>query len=249
MHKEFTIRAAKAGKHVISEKPMAISVTDCEEMISACRKAGKKLSIGYRLRFDPYNKEIMRLGQQKVYGKPVQIDCANGFVYKDDPNAWRLKKAMAGGGGLMDMGIYCIQSARYVTGEEPAYVTAREEKTKPELFSEVDETVHFDLEFPSGCLANGTSSFNMELSSLKVKAEKGEYGLAHAYWYSGEEGNTPAGQMSFLPVNQQVLQMDDFAECVMRNKNTIVPGEMGLEDIRIVEAIYRSIASGKRERI
>jgi len=249
MHKEFTIRAAKAGKHVISEKPMAISVTDCEEMISACRKAGKKLSIGYRLRFDPYNKEIMRLGQQKVYGKPVQIDCANGFVYKDDPNAWRLKKAMAGGGGLMDMGIYCIQSARYVTGEEPAYVTAREEKTKPELFSEVDETVHFDLEFPSGCLANGTSSFNMELSSLKVKAEKGEYGLAHAYWYSGEEGNTPAGQMSFLPVNHQVLQMDDFAECVMRNKNTIVPGEMGLEDIRIVEAIYRSIASGKRERI
>jgi len=249
MHKEFTIRAAKAGKHVISEKPMAIGVTDCEEMISACRNAGIKLSIGYRLRFDPYNKEMMRLGQQKVYGKPVQIDCANGFVYKDDPNAWRLKKAMAGGGGLMDMGIYCIQSARYVTGEEPAYVTAREEKTKPELFREVDETVHFDLEFPSGCLANGTSSFNMELSSLKVKAEKGEYGLAHAYWYSGEEGNTPAGQMSFLPVNQQVLQMDDFAECVMRNKNTIVPGEMGLEDIRIVEAIYRSIASGKRERI
>jgi predicted dehydrogenase len=89
----------------------------------------------------------------------------------------------------------------------------------------------------------------MELSSLKVKAENGEYGLAHAYWYSGEEGNTPAGQMSFSPVNQQVLQMDDFADCVMRNKNTIVPGEMGLEDIRIVEAIYRSIASGKRERI
>ena len=79
MHKEFTIRAAQAGKHVISEKPMAISVTDCEEMISACRNAGKKLSIGYRLRFDPYNKEMMRLGQQKIYGKPLQIDCANGF--------------------------------------------------------------------------------------------------------------------------------------------------------------------------
>jgi len=249
MHKEFTIRAAQAGKHVISEKPMAISTADCEDMIAACRNAKKKLSVGYRLRFDPYNKEMMRLGQQKVYGKPLQIDCANGFVYKDDPNAWRLRKSMAGGGGLMDMGIYCIQAARYVTGEEPAFVTAREEKTKPELFREVDETVYFTLEFPSGCIAKGTSSFNMDLSSLQVKAEKGEFGLDHAYWYSGEEGSTPAGQMNFSPVNQQVLQMDDFAGCVMRSKNTIVPGEMGLQDIRIVEAIYRSIASGKKENI
>ena len=249
MHKEFTIRAAHAGKHVISEKPMAISSRDCEEMITACRKAGKKLSVGYRLRFDPYNKEMMRLGQQKIYGNPLQIDCANGFVYKDDPNAWRLKKALAGGGGLMDMGIYCIQAARYVSGEEPAFVTAREEKTRPELFKEVDETVYFDLEFPSGCISKGTASFNMDLSSLQVKAEKGEFGLSHAYWYSGEEGNTPSGAMNFPRINQQVLQMDDFADCVMQNKNTIVPGEMGLQDIKIVEAIYRSIASGKKERI
>lgn len=249
MHKEFTIRAAQAGKHVISEKPMAISSSDCEAMIAACRSAGKKLSIGYRLRFDPYNKEMMRLGQQQVYGKPVQIDCANGFVYKDDPNAWRLRKAMAGGGGLMDMGIYCIQAARYVTGEEPVFVTAKEEKTRPELFKEVDETVYFDLEFPSGCIAKGTSSFNREVSSLQVKAEKGEFGLAHAYWYSGEEGNTPSGSMNFPRINQQVLQMDDFADCIMQNKNTIVPGEMGLQDIKIVEAIYRSIASGRKEKI
>jgi len=249
MHKEFTIRAARAGKHVISEKPMAISVRDCEDMIAACSNAGKKLSIGYRLRFDPYNKEMMRLGQEKVYGKPLQIACANGLLYKDDPNAWRLKKAMAGGGGLMDMGIYCIQAARYVTGEEPISVMAKEEKTKPELFKEVDETVYFDLEFPSGCIAKGTSSFNMDISLLQVKAEKGEFGLSHAYWYSGEEGSTPAGQMNFSPINQQVLQMDDFADCVMRNKNTIVPGEMGLQDIKIVEAIYRSIASGKKEKV
>jgi predicted dehydrogenase len=154
MHKEFTVRAAKAGKHVISEKPMAISVRDCEEMISACRSAGKKLSIGYRLRFDPYNKEMMRLGQEKVYGKPLQIDCANGFVYKDDPNAWRLQKAMAGGGSLMDMGIYCIQSARYVTGEEPAYVKAREEKQNP------------------NSLKKWTKPFILILSSLRVVLQR-----------------------------------------------------------------------------
>jgi predicted dehydrogenase len=249
MHKEFTIRAALAGKHVISEKPMALNAKECEEMIGACKKAGKKLSIGYRLRFELYNKEMMRLGQQKVYGKPLEVDCANGLVYDGDPNAWRLKKAMAGGGGLMDMGIYCIQAARYVTGEEPVYVTAREEKTKPDLFKEVDETVYFDLEFPSGCTAKGISSYNMDLSSLQVSAEKGEFGLTHAFWYTDKEGKTPAGPMNFPHINQQAAQMDDFANCIIRNKNTIVPGEMGLQDIKIVEAIYRSIASGKKEKI
>jgi predicted dehydrogenase len=249
MHKEYTIRAAAAGKHVISEKPMAITSMDCQEMIDACKKTGKKLSIGYRLHFEPYNIEIMRLGQQKIYGKPLKINCANGFVYGGDPNAWRLKKAMAGGGGLMDMGVYCIQGARYVTGEEPVYVTAREEKTKPDLFREVDETVYFELEFPSGCIAKGISSYNMNLNHLKVEAEKGEFELSQAYRYGGMEGKTPAGPMNFPQINQQAAQMDDFANCIMQNRNTIVPGEMGMQDIRIVEAIYRSIASEKKEKI
>ena len=249
MHKEYTIRAAKAGKHIISEKPMAISSADCQEMIDACKQQGKKLSIGYRLHFEPFNQEMMRLGQQKVYGKLLQIDCANGFVYGGDPNAWRLKKAMAGGGGLMDMGVYCIQGARYVTGEEPVYVKAREEKTKPELFKEVDETIYFDLEFPSGCIAKGTSSYNMNLNHLKVKAEKGEFELSQAYRYGGMEGRTPKGPMNFPQINQQAAQMDDFANCILQNKNTVVPGEMGMQDMKIVEAVYRSVASGKREKI
>jgi len=249
MHKEYTIRAAKAGKHIISEKPMAISSADCQEMIDACKQQGKKLSIGYRLHFEPFNQEMMRLGQQKVYGKLLQIDCANGFVYGGDPNAWRLKKAMAGGGGLMDMGVYCIQGARYVTGEEPTYVTAKEEKTKPELFKEVDETIYFDLEFPSGCIAKGISSYNMNLNHLKVKAEKGEFELSQAYRYGGMEGKTPKGPMNFPQINQQAAQMDDFANCILQNKNTVVPGEMGMQDMKIVEAIYRSVASGKREKI
>jgi predicted dehydrogenase len=249
MHKEFTVRAAQAGKHVISEKPMAMNVTECEEMIAACKKAGKKLSIGYRLHFEPYNKEMMRLGQQKIYGKILQIDCANGFTYGGDPNAWRLKKAMAGGGGLMDMGVYAIQGARYTTGEEPLYVMAREEKTRPELFKEVDETIYFELEFPSGCVAKGISSYNMNLNHLKVKAEQGEFELSQAYRYGGMEGKTPEGPMNFPQINQQATQMDDFANCIVQNKNTIVPGEMGMQDIKIVEAIYRSIASGKREKI
>jgi len=228
---------------------MAISVKDCQEMITACKRAGKKLSIGYRLHFEPYNREMMRLGQERIYGKPLQIACANGFVYGGDPNAWRLKKALSGGGGLMDMGVYCIQGARYVTGEEPAFVTAREEKTRPELFKEVDETIYFDLEFPSGCIAKGISSYNMNLNHLKVKADTGEFELSQAYRYGGIAGKTPQGPMTFPQINQQAAQMDDFANCIMHDKNTIVPGEMGMQDIKIVEAIYRSIASGKRETI
>lgn len=249
MHKEYTIRAAQAGKHVITEKPMAVSSKDCQEMIDACKKLRRKLSVGYRLHFEPYTQEMMRLGQQKIYGKLKQLECTNGFVYTGDPNQWRLKKALAGGGGLYDMGVYCIQGARYVTGEEPIYVTAREEKTRPDFFKEVDETVFFDLEFPSGCIAKCTSSYNMELNGLKAAAEHGEFELSQAYRYGGMEGRTPNGPMNFPQINQQAAQMDDFANCIMHNKETIVPGEMGLQDIRICEAIYRSISSAKRASI
>src|ERR1700750_291966 len=137
MHKEYTIKAAQAGKHVICEKPMALNAGDCEDMIAACKKANRLLSIGYRLHFEPHNMEIMRLGQKHIYGKVTSIDTGNGFNYGGtDNSAWRLKKALAGGGGLMDMGIYSIQGTRYTLGEEPVAVKATQEKTKPELFKD-----------------------------------------------------------------------------------------------------------------
>lgn len=250
MHKEFTIRGAKAGKHVICEKPMAISSSDCNEMIEACKKAKKMLSIGYRLHFEPYNQEMMRLGQQNLFGAIHNIECGNGFVYSGDPNSWRLKKAMAGGGGLMDMGVYCIQAARYVTGEEPLMVSAREEKTKPELFKEVDETVYFELAFPSGTIAKGVSSYNKNLNYLKAIAKKGWFELSSAYRYGGMRGATSKGAMLFNPnVNQQALQMDDFASCIKNQKQSRVPGEEGMKDLKVIEAIYRSIYSGKNEKV
>lgn len=250
MHKEYTIRAARAGKHVICEKPMALNAAECEEMIAACKKANRMLSIGYRLHFEPHHQEMMRLGQQKIYGKVKEIDSANGFMHGNNPNAWRLKKALAGGGGLMDMGVYTIQGARYTTGEEPIAVTAREEKKRPELFSEVDETVFFELEFPSGCVATLRSSFNENISYLKAIAEKGTFELLHpTYYYGGINGRTPEGPMPFPEVNHQEKQMDDFAQCVLQNKPTRVPGEMGLKDMKVIDAIYRSLASGKKEKI
>ncbi len=249
MHKEFTIRGAKAGKHVICEKPMALNATECTEMIAACNQANKMLSIGYRLHFEPHNQEIMRLGQKQVYGKLTDIDTGNGFVYGGDPNAWRLKKALAGGGALMDMGVYAIQAARYTTGKEPVSVKATEEKTNTNLFKEVDETIFWELEFEDGLIAKGKSSYNNNWGFNKVKAEKGQFGLEPSYAYGGITGYNKDGALKFPQVNQQALQMDDFASCIMNNKQTRVPGEEGLKDMKVIDAIYKSIASGKREAI
>lgn len=249
MHKEFTIRAAQAGKHVICEKPMALNAKECEEMIAACKKANRMLSIGYRLHFEPHNQEVMRLGQKEVFGKVKTIDAANGFTYGGDPNAWRLKKALAGGGGLMDMGVYAIQGSRYTLGQEPLFVKATEQKTKPDLFKEVDETVFWELEFPGKIMTKGKSSYNNNWGYLKVQAEKGSFELEPAYGYGGIAGSTSKGKMNFPQINQQAFQMDDFAQCIKQKKPTRVPGEMGMKDMKVIDAIYRSIASGQREKI
>ncbi len=250
MHKEYTIRAANAGKHVICEKPMAVNAADCQEMIDACKKANRLLSIGYRLHFEPFNMEAMRIGQQKVYGKILTINADNGFTWGNDMSSWRLNKALAGGGGLMDMGVYAIQAARYTTGEEPAHVTAREEKLRPDVFKEVDETVYFDLDFDSGITAKCMSSYNKNVSRLRADAERGWFEIAPAFYYSGQVGNTSNGPMNFdNNFVEQVAQMDDFALCVQQNKPSKVSGEEGLKDMRVVDAIYRSIASGKKEKI
>lgn len=250
MHKEYTIRGAQAGKHVICEKPMAVNAADCQEMINACKKANRLLSIGYRLHFEPFNLEAMRLGQQKVYGNIVSINTENGFTWGGDTTSWRLNKALSGGGGLMDMGVYAIQAARYTTGEEPAFVTAREEKLRPEIFKEVDETIYFDLDFESGVTAKCMSSYNKNVSRLRADAERGWFEISTAFYYSGQEGKTSDGPMNFdNNFFEQVAHMDDFALCVQKNKPSKVSGEEGLKDMRVVDAIYRSIASGKKEKI
>ncbi|HVW98776.1 MAG TPA: Gfo/Idh/MocA family oxidoreductase [Mucilaginibacter sp.] len=249
MHKEYTIKAAEAGKHVICEKPMALNAAECQDMIAACKKSDRLLSIGYRLHFEPHNMEIMRIGQHNVLGKIKHIDTGNGFTYNGDPNAWRLKKALAGGGGLMDMGIYCIQGARYTIGREPVAVKATQQKTRPALFKEVDETVYWELEFPGKLLTTGKSSYNNDWSYLKVEAEMGNFGLGPAYGYGGVEGTVNGAPMKFPQIIQQAAQMDDFARCVMRNKQSRVSGEEGLKDMKVVDAIYRSLDSGKWENI
>jgi predicted dehydrogenase len=249
MHAEYTIRAAKAGKHVLCEKPMAVSVSECDEMIAACRAAGRQLAIGYRLHFEPYNQEMMRLAREKVFGGLKVIETSTGFK-TGDPNQWRLKQALAGGGSLVDLGIYALQAARTIAGEEPVSVTAQTGLTDPVKFREVEESIVFNLKFPSGVLASCSSSYATVLPNrYYAGAENGWFELAPGQYYRGIRGRTgsPEGvkEMQFPEINQFAAQMDDFADCILSGKPTRVPGEEGRQDVRIITAIYEAAASGK----
>jgi predicted dehydrogenase len=249
MHAEYVIRAAQAGKHVICEKPMALSVEDCDKMIAACKKAGKLLSVGYRLHFEPYNQEMIRLGTKKVYGNIKKITAGFGFPI-GDPTQWRLKKALAGGGPMQDVGIYCVQGICYTTGLEPIAVTAQEgPKTIADKFKEVEQSVSWQFEMPGGIIAEGRSSYGDGMNFLKAEAEKGIFELTSAYNYSGQRGNTPEGAMDLPKVNQQAKQMDGFVLSIKNNQPSIVPGEMGKRDVKIIAAIYEAMRTGKRVEI
>lgn len=240
MHKEYTIRAAKAGKHVICEKPMALNAAECREMIDACNENGVQLSIGYRMQFEPYTQEVMRLGQEHVFGNVLQVTC--GAAYRNSGrDHWKLKKEM-GGGAMMDMGVYSLQGARYVTGEEPLKVSARSYVTRPEYFKEVEEVMLFDLEFPSGCIASLSTGFHANYGYLKVFAEKGWFELEPFQAYRGIRGRTSDGELQFPEINQQAAQLDEVAECILNGKPMRVPGEEGLKDMIVVDQIYASAA-------
>jgi predicted dehydrogenase len=249
MHAEYVIRAAQAGKHVICEKPMSVSVAEAEQMIAACKKAGKQLAIGYRLHFDPYNLEMVRLSREKVFGKVKLVESSDGFT-AGDPNQWRLKKALAGGGPLMDVGIYALQGSRYVIGEEPITVTAQTfPKTLPEKFKEVEESLSWQLEFPGGAIANSFTTYAANVGRLFASAERGWFELDPAYGYNGLQGKTSKGPISFPPMNQQAAHMDGVAKSILTNTQNIVPGEEGLRDMKIITAIYEAAESGKKIKL
>lgn len=251
MHAEYSIRAAEAGKHVICEKPMATSVAECQRMIDAARANGVTLNIGYRLHFDPYHDVIRKLAKEQPHG-PAKFVQAEFCFHTDNPNQWRLKKALAGGGAMMDVGIYCIQAARYSIGEEPIAVTAREYKTDPSVFSEVEETIVWEMEFPSGAVASCNTSYNYRAERLHVAYRDNNYTaeLSPAYIYRDLEGRVGEDTLDFGNPPQQALQMDAIAISINTGTSISTRGEEGLQDMRIIEAIYQSTKNrGKRVAI
>ena len=242
MHAEYTIRAAKAGKHVICEKPMASNAEECRAMIDACKEAGVQLSIGYRMQYEPTTQELIRIGAKRELGRVRMVTAGAGYR-EGRPDTWKLRKAM-GGGAMMDMGVYSLQAARYATGEEPLSVSAQSFTSRPELFSEVDETTTFQLTFPSGAIANLQTSHSMSINTLNVRYERGWARLEPFQSYRGIRGISSRGAMDFPVVNQQATQMDEDSLSIMQGNPVRVPGEEGLRDMIVVDAIYTSIAEG-----
>jgi predicted dehydrogenase len=254
MHKEYTVRAAKAGKHVYSEKPMATSSAECREMIAACKQAGRKLGVGYRCQFEPHHQECIRLAKDKVFGPVRQVDAGFGFVVedfpKDDPKHWRLEKKLAGGGALMDVGIYALNACRYLTGEEPKSVAAQEVKTDPQKFAEVDETIVWTMTFPSGVVATCSTTYAYNgVNKYTAYAERGSFGLVPAYSYGGIRGFAGDRPIMKPEIDQFAAEIDDFSLCVKEDRPTRVPGEEGLRDLLAIEAIYESIRTGRAAEV
>ena len=245
LHAEYAIRAAKAGKHVWCEKPMALTVAECQAMIDACREHKVALAIGYRMQHEPNTQTVIRYGKERTYGRVKSISAAAGF-YDSRVGHWRQQKAL-GGGAMYDMGVYPLQAARYCSGAEPVAVTAQQSAGRPEIYREVDETTIFDLEFPDGVVAHCKTSFGMSMNSLRVTCENGWYQLEPFQTYSGIRGVTSDGRALDARIdNQQARQMDDDALAILQGRPLLVPGEEGLKDIRVVEAVFRSARTGQR---
>ncbi len=253
LHAEYTVRAAAAGKHVLCEKPMATSVADCERMIDACKKHERKLMIAYRIQYEPHNRFAMAAVRDKRFGKIRLVEGHNGQNI-GDPSQWRAKK---GGGPLLDVGIYCLNTCRFLLGEEPSWVQGATFATPGDpRFKEVEETCVFQLGFPSGTIGSFSSSFSThEARRYRALGDKGGWiGMDPAFPYEGLQleisevrGKDVIREHPEIAAKQQfALELDHLAACIRGNRQPYTPGEEGLQDIRLAMAIYESAASGKR---
>jgi len=254
MHAEYTVRGLDAGKHVLCEKPMANTPAECEEMIAAARKANRKLMVAYRCRYEPYNREAIRITRSQELG-PTQAIVANAGFKIGDPTQWRLNKKLAGGGSLMDIGIYALNASRYLSGEEPNEVNAMMFTTPGDArFKEVEDNINFQLRFPSGVLANCTSSYGyFHQSHFRVCGSEGLLELDPATWYGGlrmrvQRGNT-FEEVELPVVDHFAAEMDHMSDCAMQNKEPLTSGDEGLRDLKIIMGIYEAAKSGKTVKL
>ncbi|MDZ7898042.1 MAG: Gfo/Idh/MocA family oxidoreductase [Arcicella sp.] len=249
LHHEFTLRAAKAGKHVICEKPMAISVKECEEMIAACKAAKVTLSIGYRLHYEPFTNEVMRLAKDKDFGKVTFVESSFGFQLRDK-KAWRMIPKLSGGGPMLDVGIYALNAARYATGEEPISVTAQAIKTRPDIYVDgIEETMFWQMKFPSGVISNHTTTYNSYVQRLYVGYENGNLEMSPAFDYGPLVGKTSKGEMKFPIVHHQTLMLDGICGDILNNRPMRTSGEEGLRDMKVMAAVFEAAKTGKEVKV
>ena len=255
VHKSLTEVAANAGKHVWCEKPMAMNAAEGEAMIRACRDNRVQLAVGYRMQHEPNTRRFMAMAKERPFGRIIKLRADAGwFGWRDGADgAWRLDPAR-GGGAMYDMGVYCINAARYCTGMEPVAVQAWDETARRDLFKGVDETMRFRLEFPDDIVADCVTSFGRELNTLQVDCERGWYTMSPFQGYEGNQGRASDGtvfepQLGARP-RMQAEQMDNDAQSILQGTAPRAPGEEGLADLRVVDAAFASAkADGRRVEI
>ena len=248
MHAEYTIRALEAGKHVICEKPMGMNAAECEAMIAASEKAGKLLSVGYRLHYEKHHQEAMRIGREQPFG-PLNFIEAGLAYHLNDATIWRLDAQKGGGGAIMDLGVYPIQACRYISGEEPSAVTAQAFVRDTSRFKDIYESFFWQFEFPSGLVANCTTSYSSYVDRCYVSCYEGWLELRPSYSGNGSSGSTSDGPLDLPKVNQQAAHMDDFARSIREQSSPLISGHEGLQDLRIIDAIKKAIETEERVSI
>ena len=224
---------------------MGVSVAECDAMIAACKAAKVRLSVGYRLHFDPYFADVARLAQDPAVGPFKRM--SGGFGFTLTQPQWRAEKKLAGGGPLMDLGIYSLQAAGIATGEKvPVAIAAKEQpKKRPEFFKDVEETIEWAMEYADGTRADFITSYNGGINRFRGESDKGWVQIEPAFSYNGLQGDSSKGKISHEPaVNQQARQLDHIAQCLREGRESDVPGEMGRRDMVCIEAIYKSAADG-----
>jgi len=249
LHCKQAIRVAKAGKHVICEKPMGVNAKEGQEMVDACKASDVKLLIGYRMHFEPKTVEVIRMRKAGEFGQPKFFQGQSGFVI-GNPNQWRLNKELSGGGAMMDIGIYSINGARYMLGEEPIWVTAQETKTDPVKFKEgIDETIQFQMGFSSGAVASCLSTYAMRhLDRFFMTGDDGWVEMKPSSGYGPIKGRTHKGELQQPHITHQTLQMDGMAQLIFEDIQPIVPidGEEGVKDMKIIDAIFMAAKTGEK---
>ena len=240
LHAKYAIMAANAGKHVWCEKPMAMTVAECQSMIDSCRKHKVQLAIGYRMQHEPNTQTVIGYAKDKPYGEIQSVRAVVGDRSGGE-DTWRMHREM-GGGALYDLGVYSINAIRYASGEEPVRViSARQYAERPDLFRDVDEITEFELEMGSGVRGFGRASRADSKNFLEVQAARGSYRLAPMQSYTGVSGSTSDGVKLNIEIdNQQAKQMDDDAQAILTGSAPTTPGEEGLRDIRVVNAIIEA---------
>jgi predicted dehydrogenase len=260
LHRPFVERAAKAGKHVLCEKPMSVNSTEAKAMLDACKAANVKLMIAYRIQYETFNLHLARQVRAKAWGRLVGMSSVNvQTVAANGADQWRHKKALAGGGSLPDIGLYCLNTARFLTGEEPVEIMATQYSPPGDpRYAEVEETVSFTLRFPSNAIVNCFTSYGARDDKYqRLNFEKATVDMPNAYKYEGQsmtvterEGETSALKEIDLPANNQfAAEIDHMADCILTDRTPRTPGEEGVQDHILMEAIYQSAATGAPVRL